>query len=261
MGFEKPKHVEIPLKPFIERLLDKKIEKDLHEGEEICPTCNGFGIKIITRVYGLDNDPNNGKPGRPMFPYKNQSLVLQGCLDCYNGVVNRCKFCGELLPRGWLKHDCEQQRALDRAESDRKEAERFEKAPIAPPEVVKDCHVFYSDYFGQNEGFFEDWDTFFDEWWDEAKDKECPVRPEYVWITEPEEFSVDAQDICERATEDLYEGAYEDISEEHFKCLQSFLDDWCKSSGVGVSYRVSHKYKVRIPWEDYERSYGDDGET
>lgn len=253
MTTNEPRRIVIPLKPFLEPLLEGTITKDLCEGEEICPTCNGFGIKIITNVYGLDNDPNNGKPGRPMFPYKNQSLVLQGCLDCYNGVVNRCKFCGELLPRGWLKHDCEQQRALDRAESDRKEAERFEKAPIAPPEVVKDCHFFYSDYFNQNEGFFEDWDTFFDEWWDEAKDEECPVRPEYVWITEPVDFHIDAHDICENATQDLYEDAYDDISDKNFERLQSLLDEWCKSCGVGTSYKISHKYKVRIPWEEYEK--------
>lgn len=251
MGFEKPKHVEIPLKPFIERLLDKKLEKDLCEGEEICPTCGGLSITLRDNPYFKQVDLLH------LAQHKNEQLLLASCPDCYNGVVNRCKLCGGLIRRGWLKHDCEQQIALDRAESDRKEAEQFEKTPIAPPEVVKNCHVFYSKYFGQNEGFFEDWDIFFDEWLDEAKDKECPVRPEYVWITEPEEFSVDAHDICERATEDLYEGAYEDISEEDFKRLQSFLDDWCKSSGVGVSYRVSHRYKVRIPWEDYDKMYSD----
>ena len=115
--------------------------------------------------------------------------------------------------------------------------------------------MFFSDYMG--DGFFEDWDEFFEEWWDEDKDKEFPTRPEYVWITTPNEFRIYAENICENATNDLYEGAYEDISEEDFKRLQNFLDDWCKSSGVGVSYRVSHKYKVRIPWEDYDKMYSD----
>lgn len=254
MGFEKPKHVEIALKPLIEKLLDGKIEKDLNEGEEICPTCNGFAVKITNNRYGLENDTDRSQ----LFPYMHQSLVLCGCPDCYNGVVRRCKFCGKLIPRSRLKCECDQQRALDREERERKAAEEFAKAPIAPPEVEKECKVFFSDYMG--DGFFEDWDEFFEEWWDEDKDKEFPTRPEYVWITTPDEFRIYAENICENATNDLYEGAYEDISEEHLKRLQSFLDDWCKSSGVGVSYRVSHKYKVRIPWEDYERSYGDDGE-
>jgi len=256
MGFEKPRHVEIPLKPLIERLLDKKIEKDLCEGEEICPFCNGFGLKIITQAYGLNNDPDNGKPGRRMYPYKNQSLVLQGCLDCYNGVARRCKFCGELIPRGRLKCECEQQKALDREERARKDAEELAKAPIAPPEVEKECKIFFSDY--KEDGYFADWEEFFEEWWNEGKDKEFPTRPEYVWITTPDEFRIYAENICESATEDLYEDAYNDISEEELKRLQSFLDDWCRSSGVGTTYNVSHKYKVRIPWEDYERSYGDE---
>lgn len=247
MKTNEPRRVVIPLKPILEPLLERKLTKDLCDGEEICPTCGGFSITLRDNPYFTQADPLH------LAQHKNEQLVLMSCPDCYNGVVNRCKLCGEIMRRGWLKHDCEQQKALDRAESDRKEAEQFEKAPIAPPEVVKDCHVFYSDYFGQNEGFFEDWDTFFDEWWDEAKDEECPVRPEYVWITEPEEFHIDARDICENATQDLYEDAYEDIADKNFERLQNFLDEWCKTCGVGTSYRVSHKYKVRIPWEEYEK--------
>lgn len=251
METSKPRRVEIPLRPFLEPLLEGKIIKDLCEGEEICPTCNGFGIKIVTQVFGVKNDPDKGKPGRPMYPYKNQNLVLQGCLDCYGGIVRRCKFCGELLPRGWLKHDCEQQKALDSAEAARKEAEQFAQAPIAPPEVVKDCHAFFSDF--HSDGFFQDWDEFFEEWWDEDKDKEFPVRPEYAWITERDDFSIDAQNICEQATENLYEDAYSDISDKDLERLQKMLDEWCQSCGVGESWHVSHKYKVRIPWEEYEK--------
>lgn len=41
----KPRHVVLPLKPLLERLIDRKIEKDLDDGEELCPTCGGFVAK------------------------------------------------------------------------------------------------------------------------------------------------------------------------------------------------------------------------
>lgn len=245
MEVKKLRHVEIPLRPFLEKLIDRKIEKDLDDGEVLCPTCGGFSLILRDNPHFREVDPLH------VAQYKNEQLILKSCPDCLNGVVRRCKLCGEIIRRGWLKHDCEQQRALDRAEEERKEAERLAKASVAPPEVEKGCLAFFSDYYSG--GFFEGWDVFFEEWWELEKDKEYPVRPEYVWATTPEEFSIDARNICESATEDLYEDAYDDISDKDLERLQALLDDWCKSTGVGTTCRVYYKYKVRIPWEEYEK--------
>ena len=68
------------------------------------------------------------------------------------------------MPRGRLKHDCEQQREIDRAELDKKEAEEWQKAPIAPKEVEEACFYLYSEYYPHNEGYFCDWDEFFESW-------------------------------------------------------------------------------------------------
>ena len=244
----KPRHVVVPLRPFLEKLIDRKIEKDLDDGEELCPTCGGFSLTI------RDNPYFKREGQYQMSQFKNEQLVLMNCPDCYNGVVKRCRLCGEIIRRGWLKHDCEKQQALDREEKARKEAERLAQAPVAPPEVVKDCHVFFSDYYSG--GFFEDFLDFFEEWHELENDKGYERRPEYVWTTTPEEFSIDARDICENATEDLYEDAYDDISDKDLERLQSLLDDWCNSTGVGTTYNISHKYKVRIPWAEYDKMYG-----
>ena len=67
---------------------------------------------------------------------------------------------------------------------------------------------------------------------------------------------IDADSIIENATEELYEDAVSDISDEEVKRLQSFLDDWCKHCGVRTSYSESHRYKVRIPWAEYDKMYG-----
>ena len=255
MEFQKPKRVVIPLRPFVEKLIDGKITKDLCEGEEVCPTCGGFGLRIENNPFGLEGDPNN-QHGAPLFPYKHQSLVLQYCPTCYNGVVHRCKLCGKIMKRGWLKHDCPKQQALDREKREREDRERFDKAEIAPPEIADACEYFYSEYYPLSEGYFSDWDDFFDQWDEqriEMEDAGLIKRPEFVWITEPVEMHIDAEFVAENATEELYEDAMSDISTEDIKRLQALLDDWCKSCGVSTTYQESHKYKVRIPWEEYDR--------
>lgn len=123
-----------------------------------------------------------------------------------------------------------------------------EYAPIAPKEIADAMECFFSDSFSLNEGYFFDWDEFFEDWFENHEPDD--VKPVYVWITEPVEMSVDVQNIIENATDDLYEDASEDITSEARKELQDFVDGWCKRCGVGTTYYESHKYKVRIPWED-----------
>lgn len=244
--FVKPKTTFVSDSNYIENLMNVNLQKDLHDNEEVCPHCHGTGMTVVDNVYGLSEDPDKSKG---YFPYKHQSISF--CQHCYNGIVHRCKLCGELLKRGKLVCDCEQAKAVKLQEETRKKKEAFDKAPVAPKEVVDNIRCFYSEYFGHNDGYFLDFEEFF-EWWAEDHEEDTTEdRPEYVWITEPVEMSIDAQNIIEQATDDLYEDASEDISSEAKKELQDFLDDWCKRCGVSTTYYESHKYKVRIPWEEY----------
>ena len=242
--FTKPTEQIVADQEYISNLVNANLHKDLHGNEEICGFCHGTGLVISDNPYGLSNDPNR-KLG--MFPYKHQSLTF--CPHCYNGIVHRCKLCGQILPRGFLKCTCEKQKEIDRIERERKAAEAFEKAPIAPQEVAEKCGCFFSDIFPQNEGYFSDWYDFFEAWYNNHEPDEA--RPEYVWITDSVDMHIDAYSIVESATEDLYEDASSDISNEKIRPLQKYLDEWCESCGVGRTYYESHKYKVRIPWELY----------
>lgn len=85
----------------------------------------------------------------------------------------------------------------------------------------------------------------------EEEHEPSDIRPEFVWSTEPVKISIDAQGIIEDATEDLYEDAFYDIPSEKIIELQDYLNKWCKECGVGTTY-FEGKYKVRIPWEDYD---------
>ena len=244
--FEKPRKVFVTDNEYIERLINASLEKDLCDGEEICQVCHGTGLIISNNIYGLSDDPDRSV----MFPYKKQALSF--CQNCYNGVVQRCKLCGEIMPRGRLKHDCDAQKKLDREERERKEKEKEENAPAATQEMIDECAMFYSDYFSYSDGYFEDWDSFFDDW----ADKHAPEdpKPEWAWITEPIKMHIDADSVLEMATEDLYEDAEADISDDKRKELQNYLDEFCKTCGVSTAF-TQGEYKVRIPWEEAKGLY------
>ena len=240
--FIKPKRVLVPESDYRKHLVETNLQKDLQEDEEICPWCHGIGLVIEDNVYGLSNDPDK-TVGR--FPYKHQSISF--CQHCYNGVVHRCRLCGEIMPRGRLKHDCEAQRKIDAEVMNAKSMMKFNSAPVMGDEEAEKLECFQSDYYPYNEGYFYDWDEFFDAYYD-GVELNCEDRPEYVWATEYEDFKMDARRIVEDATDDLYEDAFYNIKDAKIKELQDFLDKWCSSCGVGRTYFIGKK-KVRIPWE------------
>lgn len=241
-GFVKPTIKNVSDSDYITKLVNANLHKDLHDNEEICQHCHGTGMVVVDNPYGLSDDPE--KHIGNMFPYKHQSISF--CPHCYNGIVHRCSICGNLIKRGFTKCDCDGQKAIDSEKRRQKLKEELDNAPIAPKEIEDSMECFYSDCYGYNEGYFFGWDEFFDYWFENEPGIE---RPEFVWITEPVEMSIDAMDIIENAIEDLYEDAIDSISDESRKELQEYLDSWCKTCGVGTTYYESHKYKVRIPWE------------
>ena len=244
--FVKPKTVFVSDPEYIQNLVNAHLRKDLHGNEEICTHCRGTGLKIRDNSYGLSDDPNktNG-----LFPYKHQAISF--CPHCYNGIIHRCKHCGQIIPKGHLKCDCQKQREIDAVELEKKCRERLDRAQIAPPEVLEQSYFFYSDDYGNDDGYFSDWNEFFD-YWHENGGSIVDERPEFVWATYPVEMHINARDIVSDATEELYEDAYDDVDSKQLKELQDFLDKWCKDCGVRTTYYASSKYKVRIPWVNYE---------
>lgn len=246
--FIEPKKVFVSEKEYIEKLLN--LEKDLHGNEELCEFCHGTGIAIADNVYGLRNE---GDKGYIRFPYKHQALTF--CPHCYNGVVHRCEFCGNILPRGYLKCTCDKQKEIDEQEIINKYQDMLDKAPELPDGEWVKYDMLFSESYGLNNGYFNDFDEFFDYWSSEDCDNEYGIenRPKYVWVTEAVEMYIDADSIIDSACEELYEDAADDISTHDRGILQKLLDDWCKTHGVGKTYYESHKYKIRIPWEENDR--------
>lgn len=79
-GFVKPTRKVVNIKDAFGELIGKKLIKDLHDNEEICPVCHGIGLRIEDNPYGLSDDPDK-RAGQ--FPYKHQSIRF--CPNCYMG--------------------------------------------------------------------------------------------------------------------------------------------------------------------------------
>jgi len=244
-NFVKPKTEYVTDKEYMESLINANLRKDLHRNEEICPYCHGTGLVIRDNPYGLSDDPDK-RLG--LFPYNHQSVIF--CPHCFNGIIHRCEQCGEIIERGFLKHNCKKQREINEKEYARKRKQALIDAPFAPPDVLEKSYFFYSDDYGYDNGYFSDWEEFFDYWHENGEVNE-DERPEFVWATDPVDMSIDAYDVISNATDDLYEDASDDISDTARKELQDFLDNWCKTCGVRTTY-YENKYKVRIPWEEYK---------
>ena len=219
------------------------LRKSLLSNEEICPTCKGLGFLIADNPFGLKDDSNK------IIWYKNQAI--QPCWTCYNGTVKKCKYCGNIIPKGRLKCTCKDQRRTDLEEEVRIEKERLDKAEIAPAEQFD---MYYSDWYSNDNGYFSEFEEFFDEWLERIYDGDNTddERPEFVYGTVADNLHIDAYSIVESACEDMYEDAMCDTDDKSIQELQDYLDDWCAHCGIGTTYYYDKNYKVRIPWEDID---------
>lgn len=243
--FVKPTRKIVNITDAFGELIGKQLIKDLHDNEEICPVCHGIGIRIEDNPYGLSNDPNK-IVGR--FPYKHQSIRF--CPNCYNGVVRYCPDCGKQIPRGRTICDCDAVKQRRQQEEDRKEKELLEKSEKHEPNTLgTQFAMAQSDFFPYNEGYFSDWEEFFDSWNEDRE--EFTEKPVYVWGTEEVEMSFDASGIVSMACEDMYDDAYDDIGADAINEMQQYLDEWRTKFGR-KSYILTTKHAIRIPWEDYK---------
>lgn len=246
--FVKPVRKTVSVKDAFAELIGKDIVKDLHDNEGICPVCYGIGLRIEDNSYGLSDDPDK-HAGH--FPYKHQSIRF--CPNCYNGVVRYCPDCGKQLPRIRTTCDCNAANQRRQQEADRKEKEQFEKAEKHEPDALGTQFIMaQSDFFPHNEGYFSNWEEFFD-YWNEDRE-EFIEKPTYVWGTVEVEMSFDASSIVSMACEDMYEDAYDDIGADAIAEMQQYLDEWKKKHGR-ESYVLTTKHAIRIPWEDYKEDY------
>ena len=227
---------------YLESIIGSGLDKDLHETEfateEVCENCHGTGIVLAQNPFGLSEEKSSVR-----FPYRQQSFTF--CPDCFNGIRKRCNLCGELIPRGQLIHNCEKRKEIERKKKLEEEKKRVDALPWS--EVIETLDInYYSESFPFNDGYFTDFDEFFD-----AIEGEVIVeKPEYCFGVTEIPFRIDAESIVENACDDSYEDAIDHVG--NIRALQRLIDGWIEKNGPGSTYVFNKNVKVRIPWEQYK---------
>jgi len=241
-NFKKPKSITIDALGYLSNFLKNGLKKDLQENQIICPFCKGTGLEITDQVYGLSDDPDK-RIGR--FPYHNQYIA--SCSHCYGGIINLCEYCGKELPRNASICFCKEAEEARRSKVFKKEQEQMSKAVILryDDEIAQKMGVLFSEEYGYDEGYFIEWEEFFEYW--ECEHEENDEKPKYVWGTTSDTLHLDTESILEYACEDLHENAMDNLT--NIEELEIFLDDWEKKQTGTETYWWSSKYLIEIPWE------------
>ena len=243
------KHISINISEEINNILPDVLEKDLQDYEEICPVCHGLGVVIDNNIYGIKGDVSEAAK-KSMFPYNHQAIKF--CPNCYNGVIQLCQYCRKQISKGYIdKCDCEQYKAKEEEQKRINYQEKIEKAEEVGIKNIDSEMWFYDE---QTDDYFSNIDSFVDAYKDydeyELAEEMMNNLPEVLWLTDPVDISMDADNIIESACEELHEDAYENISGYDRKKLQNILDEWCsKQTGTRTVYPNYKKYvRVRKEW-------------
>lgn len=230
-------------KEYVEGLINTPLVKDLQKNESICSLCYGTSIVKSEQSFREKHDTEWKK-----------HEYFHNCPNCYFGVVNLCEYCGKQLPKGRNQCTCDGFTKYLRKQKVEKEAEILEKAEEKPG---YEFDVFYSEHYYLNDGFFSEWEDFFNAWNSyligigENSIEYINNRPKYVWGTYAEYMELDADSIVENACSDFPESTGDSISPAERDDLQALLNQWVKKVNPSPTYYQDIKHKVLIPWEEY----------
>lgn len=104
-----------------------------------------------------------------------------------------------------------------------------------------------------DEYFCDEWEVM-DHLYDKFLDECISKLPKYAYLTEPTLFELDAYSIVEHACEELFEGAFDHISREEIKELQSTLDNWVDKVGMSPTYYPDYTKVIELPWDEFFNS-------
>jgi hypothetical protein len=215
--------------------LPKTWYKDITADEELCPECHGVGL--------VASDEG-----------KHRVIITCKAIGCHNGLLTKCKHCGEPVT-GYLPAHCEGARQA--ADQERKElhkqriAYKFEKAEKITLEEARKrgCNCFYD--YELNE--YYDGDKLNQHLKDLQYCGELTGDTNiYLYLTSTTQISMDAERIIENACDELHEEAQESISRDDVVGLQKMLDEWCSKQIGTQTITDDYRTVVVITIDDIE---------
>ena len=179
---------------------------------------------------------------------------IEKCANCCgNGYVLLCSECGKELNSSYrsLCEDCSKKHWTEmRLKEEQLRFQKAEKLSFGmDDEKIKEFNHFYSEDYPYNEGYFMEFEDFFEAMYDKGINQE--TGPQYVWGTSETIIDIDIDNVIEQACEDLYEGAYESISNEDYKEIKDFVKSWCKKQTGTTTYYPNYHYAIKVPWEEF----------
>lgn len=184
------------------------------ENEILCEECGGIGWLAVE---------------------ENENSYIKKC-NCSNGIIHLCEICHEPM-----KYVCKNQACIDKIEKER-ELDRYQKSKkytlnTCPKEFMD---MFYSDMYEKNEGFFEN----IEELEEYCSNKKIEM-PKYVYGTNINEFSLNANDIIEL---NLEESGYNlnDVSPNSLEVLQTACDEFVLNNICFNMYSVNYKVCIFV---------------
>jgi hypothetical protein len=211
--------------------LPKHLRKDLHDGEIICPVCEGLGVRKVDNNYGIA-----GEVQRYGCRYKHEAFVP--CTACYNGVLATCKYCGQPnRDRRYIHAEttclCAEAKKARDEEQRQKDSDKWDKAQkITLDEAAERFHLVYiaayDEYVSIDE--LDDWLADNDD--DLGEEGAGQLR---IYGTSTTKLSFDAGNLVDDACGDLHDEAGDDISNSEIQELQTLLDQWAEKSGKGTT--------------------------
>ena len=223
----------------ISNLPARVLEKDLQDGQSICPTCHGLGVVLDDNQFGIVEDNST----RVMFPYVKQSFHY--CPTCYNGVVTPCKYCGKINkmyidPSAHC--DCDESRRIRARKAYQDRLKRYDDAKFVP---LDDAEKYGMVYLADHDEYVEVDDL---EGWIEDRSDDEDFEIGHVYATTTLELQLDAQDIVESACDEMHEDAMDSIGVVAIKELQELLDKWLVENTRGVkTYYPDFKIAIELP--------------
>ena len=192
------RYISINVSEEIKNILPDILEKDLQDNERVCHICNDLGVVIDNNVYGIKGDMSEAAK-KSMFPYNHQAIKF--CPNCFNGVIRLCQYCGKQIRKGSIDYcDCEQYKVKEEEEKRIKYQEKISRAEEVNIEDVDSDMWFYDE---QTDDYFFNIDYFVDAYkdFDEYESNEEMINnlPEVLWLTDPVDISMDADQIIENA--------------------------------------------------------------
>lgn len=196
-----------------------------------CPECEGIGWIETKDKRHIEKCPN--------------------C--CGNGYILLCSECGKELNSSYrsMCEECSNKHWTEmRLNEEQLKFKNAEKLTFGiDDEKIKEFKHFYSEDYPYDEGYFMEFQDFFEAMYDKGITQE--TGPLYVWGTYEKIINIDIDWAIENACEELYEGAEESISNEDYKELKDFVKKWCEKQDGTTTYYPDYHYAIKVPWEEF----------